>query len=110
MQRNISDLDPNKAKIKNYNIIKIIGFGASGIIYQVYKRDDKSKEKKILILKQIPFTNIGINLEETTELLKKAKNESLILSTLDFKYIVKYYESFIEDDCLNIIMDYYEKR
>ena len=109
MQRNISDLDPNKAKIKNYNIIKIIGFGASGIIYQVYKRDDKSKEKKILILKQIPFTNIGTNLEETTELLKKAKNESLILSTLDFKYIVKYYESFIEDDCLNIIMDYYEK-
>ena len=109
MQKNICDLDPNESKIKNYNIIKIIGFGASGIIYQVYKKEKNSINKKRLILKQIPFSNTNLIFEEASELLKKAKNESLILSNLNYKYIVKYYESFIEDDCLNIIMDYYEK-
>ena len=108
MQTN-NNISKNESKLKKYKIIKTIGFGASSTIYQVYKKHDNSKNRKILILKQIPIINAGINLEETTELLKKVKNESMILSTLNYKYIVKYHESFIEEDCQNIIMDYYEK-
>ena len=97
----------NITNIRDYIIIKRIGFGSSGLVYQVYKNNDPNKT--ILILKQIPFRNVSIDLEETTRKLKEAKNESIILSNLSFKYVVKYYDSFIEDDCLNIIMEYCEK-
>ena len=105
-QSNINQ-NKNVTKIKDYIIIKRIGFGSSGLVYQVYKNNDPSKS--ILILKQIPFRNVNNDLEETTRKLKKANNESLILSKLSFKYVVKYYDSFIEDDCLNIIMEYCEE-
>ena len=97
----------NITKIGDYIIIKRIGFGSSGLVYQVYKNNDQNKT--ILILKQIPFINVTNDFEETTRKLKEAKNESLILSKLSFEYVVKYYDSFIEDDCLNIIMEYCEK-
>ena len=109
MKTNNLNISKNESKLKNYKIIKTIGFGASGTIYQVQKTTNNTKDKKILILKQIPIRNSDNILEETSELLKQAKNESLILSNLNYKYIVKYHESFIEDDYLNIIMDYYEK-
>ena len=105
-QSNMSQ-NKNITKIRDYIIIKRIGFGSSGLVYQVYKSNDPSKS--ILILKQIPFLNVSNDLEETTKKLKEAKNESLILSKLSFKYVVKYYDSFIEDDCLNIIMEYCEE-
>ena len=109
MQSNNFNLPQKSSKLKNYRVIKTIGFGASGTIYQVQKKSNNFKDKKIFILKQIPIKNTGISLEDTVELIKKAQNESSILSNLNYKYIVKYYESFIEDDNLNIIMDYYEK-
>ena len=109
IKTNDFNISQNESKLKNYKIIKVIGFGASGTVYQVQKRTNNDKDKRILILKQIPIRNTDINLEETSELLKQAKNESFILSHLNYKYIVKYHESFIEDDYLNIIMDYYEK-
>ena len=109
MKTNNFNISPTESKLKNYRIVKTIGFGASGTIYQVQKRTNNNKDRRILILKQISIKNSDINLEDTSELLKQAKNESLILSNLNYKYIVKYHESFIEDDYLNIIMDYYEK-
>ena len=109
MKTNNFNISPTESKLKNYRIVKTIGFGASGTIYQVQKRTNNNKDRRILILKQISIKNSDINLEDTSELLKQAKNESLILSNLNYKYIVKYYESFIEADYLNIIMDYYEK-
>ena len=105
--QSIKNENQNITKIRDYIIIKRVGFGSSGLVYQVYNNNDPYKT--ILILKQIPFRNISNNFEETTRKLKEAKNESLILSKLSFKYVVKYYDSFIEDDCLNIIMEYCEE-
>lgn len=34
------------------------------------------------------------------------KNEAKILSNIKNEYIVKYYDSFIENDCFNIVMEY----
>ena len=102
-----SNHNENITKIKDYTIIKRIGFGSSGLVYQVYKTNDPNKS--ILILKQIPFRNTIYDFEQTTQKLEKAKNESIILSNLNFKYVVKYYDSFIEEDCLNIIMEYCEE-
>ena len=105
--QSIKNENQNITKIRDYIIIKRIGFGSSGLVYQVYNNNDPYKT--ILILKQIPFRNISNNFEETTRKLKEAKNESLILSKLSYKYVVKYYDSFIEDDCINIIMEFCEE-
>ena len=102
-----SNNNQNITKIKDYTIIKRIGFGSSGLVYQVYKTNDPNKTT--LILKQIPFRNTINDFEQTSQRLEKAKNESIILSNLYFKYVVKYYDSFIEEDCLNIIMEYCEE-
>ena len=89
--------------IKNFKIIKRIGFGSSGLVYKVTKKDDITN--KIYILKQIPYSEP--NLEETTKKANSGLNEALILSKLTCKYIVKYYDSFIDSDFnLNIIMEY----
>ena len=90
-------------RIKDYNIIKRIGFGSSGLVYKVTKNNDSTN--KLYILKQIPYSEP--NLEETTKKVQSAKNEALILSKLSCKYIVKYYDSFVDsDNNLNIIMEY----
>ena len=89
--------------IRDYKIIKRIGFGASGLVYKVAKKNDPTN--KIYILKQIPYSEP--NLEETTKKVQSAQNEALILSKLSCKFIVKYYNSFIDcDNNLNIIMEY----
>ena len=80
--------------IKDFNIIKRIGFGSSGLVYKVTKKYDQSN--KIYILKQIPYSES--NLEETTKKVNSDRNEALILSKLSCKYIVKYYDSFIDSD------------
>ena len=101
-----SSKNPEKTEFKNikdFTIIKRIGFGSSGFVYKVSKKDDPSE--KIYILKQIPYTEP--NLEETTKKVNSDRNEALILSNLSCKYIVKYYDSFIDSDYnLNIIMEY----
>ena len=89
--------------IKDFKIIKRIGFGSSGLVYKVTKKDDPKNQ--IYILKQIPYSEP--NLEETTKKVQSAQNEAIILSKLSCKYIVKYYGSFIDEDYnLNIIMEY----
>ena len=89
--------------IKDYKIIKRVGFGSSGLVYKVVKKNDPTN--KIYILKQIPYSEP--NLEETNKKVQSAQNEALILSKLSCKYIVKYYNSFIDDEYnLNIIMEY----
>ena len=68
-----SNNNQNITKIKDYTIIKRIGFGSSGLVYQVYKTNDPNKT--ILILKQIPFRNTINDFEQTSQRIEKAKNE-----------------------------------
>ena len=94
-------LEPKQ--INNFKILKRVGFGSSGFVYKVIKKDDVNN--KPYILKQIPYSEQS--LEETTKKVNSARNEALILSKLSCKYIVKYYDSFVDSDLnLNIIMEY----
>ena len=89
--------------INDYKIIKRVGFGSSGLVYKVVKKNDPTN--KIYILKQIPYSEP--NLEETIKKVQSANNEVFILSKLSCKYIVKYYTSFVDsENNLNIIMEY----
>lgn len=86
--------------IRDYKIIENIGFGAHGFVYKAIKKE----QNKLLVIKQIPLCKKekNVNIEE-------AKNEAIILKQLDCKYIVKYYESFEEDNNYFIVMEYCER-
>ena len=84
--------------INNYTIIERIGVGSYGRIYKV------KKNNTIFVLKEIP-----INKNVDNEKLESVKNEAEILSSLNNKYIVKYYESFTMSQNIYIVMEYCEK-
>ena len=88
----------DKITINNYTIIERIGVGSYGRIYKV-KKDDI-----IYVLKEIP-----INKSVDNEKLESVKNEADILSSLNNKYIVQYYESFQMRQNIYIVMEYCEK-
>ena len=84
--------------INNYIVIERIGVGSYGRIYKV------KKDNQLYVLKEIPLSK---NLDN--EKLESVKNEAEILSSLNNKYIVKYYESFQIGLNLYIVMEYCEK-
>ena len=82
--------------IRNYQIIEKIGKGTFGIVYKVKRFNDPL----IYVIKQISLnglTDIQIN---------QVYSEAKILSLIKSRYVVKYYESFLENDNLNIVMEY----
>ena len=82
--------------IRNYQIIEKIGKGTFGIVYKVKKYNDPL----IYVIKQISLN--GLADYQINQVYAEAK----ILSLIKSKYVVKYYESFLEDDNLNIVMEY----
>lgn len=80
--------------IKNYKVSKILGKGNYGIVYLVLKSN------KNYVIKQIPLQ--GLTLEEKNDV----KNEVKILSEIKSDYVVQLYESFEENNNLNIVMEY----
>ena len=82
--------------IRDYQIIEQIGKGTFGIVYKVKKFNDPL----IYVIKQISL--IGLTDIQINQVCSEAK----ILSLIKSKYVVKYYESFLEDDNLNIVMEY----
>ena len=82
--------------IKDYIIQENLGLGSYGTIYKVLKKSNNN----IYVIKRISLVGM------TQEQIEKAKLESKILSSINSPYIVKYYESFLENDILNIVMEY----
>jgi len=84
--------------LKNYIIEKELGKGTYGIVYKAKKKVDN----KEYVIKQISLK--GLNNSQ----IKEVKLESDVLKSIDSKYVVKYYESFEEENKLNIVMEYCE--
>jgi len=80
----------------NYEIDKKLGNGGFGSVYKVINKNDN----KIYAIKRLSIK--GLNQKD----LEYIKNEANILSNIENENIVKYYESFYEDDSFNIVMDY----
>ena len=85
-------------KNSKYKIIEELGHGSFGKTFKVKNMDNK----KFYAIKKIPINKIK------EEDLNKIKNEVKILSNFNNEYIVKYYESFIDNNDFNIVMEYCE--
>ena len=82
--------------IKDYIIKERLGIGAFGIVFKVLKKSNNN----LYVIKQIPL--LGLSHQQKNE----AKSEVKILSSVRSNYIVKYFESFEENNYLNIVMEY----
>ena len=75
-----------------YKEIKQIGRGGCGVVYLV------QKDNKYYALKKIPLL--------TKDELQNYQKLLNILTKIKSEHIIKYYESYMENDCLCIIMEY----
>ena len=82
--------------IGDYIIVSKLGTGSYGVVYKVKKKN----ENIVYVLKQIPLENL------TSKQLYEVKQEAKILSSINSIYVVKYYDSFEENNRLNIVMEY----
>ena len=86
----------NIESIRQYKIKEPLGKGKYGDVHKVFNTNDK----KIYCMK-------SIKIENTTP-IEKIKKESEILKKLNNDNIIKYYESFEENNYFFIIMEYCE--
>jgi NIMA (never in mitosis gene a)-related kinase len=91
---------PGYHEFGGYKIIECIGKGAFGSVYSVQKGDTKYAMKEILLnsFNVIPKNNEG----NISDILCK---EVEILKELDHPNIIKYYNSFHQEDYLYIIIE-----
>ncbi len=75
-----------------------IGGGASGTAYLIRSK----KDGQLYALKKIPLKM------KSQQERKLAENEFSLLKVLDSPTIIHYYEHFVEDETINIIMEYAE--
>ena len=84
---------------KEYEILTKIGQGSFGTVFKVRRKSDR----QILVMKLIKMQSLS----------KKNQQDSVsevkILSSLNSPYIVKYFDSFVENSTLHIVMEYCEK-
>ena len=82
--------------IKDYIIKERLGIGAFGIVYKVLKKTNNN----IYVIKQVPLFGL------TPKQISEVKLEAKILSSVKSIYIVRYYDSFEDNNYLNIVMEY----
>ena len=79
--------------IKDYQIIEKLGHSAYGTVFKVFNK----KDKNIYIIKQILLKNAKLD---------ELQKELNILSKIKSDYLVNYYESFVDNENFNIVMEY----
>ncbi|GFS88582.1 hypothetical protein NPIL_13451 [Nephila pilipes] len=82
--------------MENYEKIRLIGRGAFGTVYLCNQKSDN----KLVITKEIPVDQM------TVEERQVSMNEAKVLAMLDHPNVVAYYESFLEEKTMIIVMEY----
>eukprot|EP00742_Colponemidia_sp_Colp-10_P008403 GILJ01009101.1.p1 GENE.GILJ01009101.1~~GILJ01009101.1.p1 ORF type:complete len:734 (-),score=131.27 GILJ01009101.1:1291-3492(-) len=88
-----------KSSLKDFDVLSRLGKGSFGTVYKVRRRVDN----QIYVMKQINIAAMDKRQRQD------AIQEVNILASLDCPYIVKYFDSFLENDNLNIVMEYCER-
>jgi NIMA (never in mitosis gene a)-related kinase len=86
------------SQVKDFDVIKQLGRGSYGSTYLVNRKLDNNN----YCLKRISIREMSRKDQES------AINEARFLALLRSNYIIQYYDSFIENSCLFIIMEYAE--
>lgn len=95
----VGDLSRQRqSQTKDFEIIKKLGQGAHGTVYKVRR----NKDNNIYVLKQIPLDKMSPSVK------KSCINEAFLLHCLQNEFIVRYYDSFLESQKLNIVMEFCE--
>lgn len=84
-------------KVRDFIIKEPIGTGSYGTVYTCYRQNDK---KNLLVIKQISL----FGMDDTQ--IAEVKNEATLLSKMNHENIVKYYDSFVENNNWFIVMEY----
>ena len=83
-----------------YKVINQLGEGGFGKVYKVKKEDENNN--KYYAIKEIELRN------ESQESITSAKKESEFLSKFNCEYIIKYYDSSINNKKFYILMEYFD--
>jgi serine/threonine protein kinase len=83
--------------MERYEKIRVIGQGAFG---KVFLCRGKVKKQQLIVIKQIPLDELQ-NIER-----KAARNEVEVLSILKHPNIIAYFDNFVEEKSLMIVMEY----
>ncbi|XP_030041889.1 serine/threonine-protein kinase Nek8 isoform X2 [Microcaecilia unicolor] len=82
--------------MEKYERLRVVGRGAFGIVHLCLRKSDQ----KLMIIKQIPVEQM------TKDERQAAQNECQVLKLLNHPNIIEYYENFLEDKALMIVMEY----
>nr|XP_042901632.1 serine/threonine-protein kinase Nek8 isoform X2 [Parasteatoda tepidariorum] len=82
--------------MEKYEKIRLVGRGAHGTVYLCNQKPDN----KHVILKEIPVDQMTVDERQTS------MNEAKVLAMLDHPNVVAYYDSFLEDKTMIIVMEY----
>lgn len=82
----------SRSKLADFEILTRLGSGSFGTVYKVRRLIDES----LYVIKNVRI--VELTYKEQSE----AINEVQILAQLKSPYVVRYYDSFIEKECLHI--------
>eukprot|EP00753_Platysulcus_tardus_P005466 PLAT13367.1.p1 GENE.PLAT13367.1~~PLAT13367.1.p1 ORF type:complete len:233 (-),score=71.72 PLAT13367.1:258-956(-) len=85
-----------KSTLRDFRILQRLGTGSFGTVYKVRREADR----RIYVLKQVNI--MGMSRQEQLD----ATSEVRILASLESEYVSAYFDSFIDDGRLNIVMEY----
>ena len=83
--------------IKDYVLKERLGVGSYGTVFKAQK---KNNNNETFVIKQISLFSL------TEKQINDVKLEAKILSSIKSNFVVKYYDSFEENNNLNIVMEY----
>ena len=96
LSRKRDPLNENKPLWRNFEIVRSIGKGTHGTVSLARRKRDGA----VVALKQIQVEVITENAR------KQAENEVLLLKSLYHVNIVRFYDNFLEQGVINIVMEY----
>lgn len=95
---NFIDKDNMGNTMNDFKIINELGKGSYGVVYKV----KSNKDDQIYVVKKIELKNLKPKNK------KEAFQEVQLLRQLNHHHMIKYYNSFIENNSLFIVMEYAE--
>lgn len=82
--------------MSEFSVTKELGRGSYGVVYRV----TSNLNKKEYVMKKINIKHMDSKHQ------KEALKEAQILRRVKHEHVIRYFTSFVEHDCLYIIMEY----